>query len=70
MACAACFHAGGMSRMIRARTLPDDLRRRFEARAAMAGMPLSDDRLGEIRRVGEVDRENCRAALADLADFP
>lgn len=56
--------------MIRARTLPDDLRRRFEARVAMAGMPLSDDRLGEIRRVGEVDRENCRAALADLADFP
>ncbi|MBI4563979.1 MAG: hypothetical protein HY716_04705 [Planctomycetes bacterium] len=42
-----------MSAMIQIRNVPDDLHRRLKARAAMAGMSLSDYLLSEIRHVAE-----------------
>ena len=39
-----------MSRMIQIRNVPDDLHRTLKARAAQAGMTLSDYLLAEIRR--------------------
>lgn len=49
-----------MSRMIQIRNVPDALHRRLKARAAMAGMSLSDYLLDEIARVAE------RPTLAEL----
>ncbi len=42
-----------MSAMIQIRNVPDGLHRRLKARAAMAGMSLSDYLLDEIRHVAE-----------------
>jgi plasmid stability protein len=42
-----------MSTMIQIRNVPDDLHRRLKARAAMAGMSLSDYLLKEISAVAE-----------------
>ena len=42
-----------MSRMIQLRHVPDALHRTLKARAAMAGMSLSDYLLAEIRQVAE-----------------
>ena len=42
-----------MSAMIQIRNVPHDLHRRLKARAALAGMTLSDFLLHEIRRVAE-----------------
>ncbi len=42
-----------MSSMIQIRNVPDALHRRLKARAALAGMSLSDYLLDEIRRVAE-----------------
>jgi antitoxin FitA len=42
-----------MSVMIQIRNVPDDLHRRLKARAAMAGMSLSDYLLSEIRQGAE-----------------
>lgn len=39
--------------MIQIRNVPDDLHRRLKARAAMAGMSLSDYLLAEIRRAAD-----------------
>jgi hypothetical protein len=39
--------------MIPTRNVPDTLHRRLKSRAALAGMPLSDHLLGEIRGVAE-----------------
>lgn len=49
-----------MSTMIRIRSVPEELHRRLKARAAMAGVSLSDDLLNEIRRVAE------RPAIGEL----
>lgn len=46
--------------MIQIRNVPDELHRRLKARAALAGMTLSDYLLHEIRRVAE------RPSLAEL----
>ncbi len=51
--CAACFYALHMSAMIQIRNVPDALHRRLKARAALAGMSLSDYLLSEIREVAE-----------------
>ena len=40
-----------MSVMIQIRNVPDDLHRTLKARAAKAGMSLSDYLLDEVRRV-------------------
>ena len=42
-----------MSAMIQIRNVPDVLHRRLKARAALAGMSLSDYLLNEIREVAE-----------------
>ena len=49
-----------MSKMIQVRNVPDEVHRRLKARAAMAGMSLSDYLLKELREV---------AALPTLAEF-
>ncbi|HEV3510515.1 MAG TPA: hypothetical protein VGS05_02355 [Candidatus Sulfotelmatobacter sp.] len=42
-----------MSKMIQLRNVPDALHRRLKARAAMAGMSLSDYLLAEIREIAD-----------------
>ena len=42
-----------MSHMIQVRNVPDSLHRTLKARAAMAGMSLSDYLLNEIRLIAE-----------------
>lgn len=40
-----------MSKMIQLRNVPDSLHRQLKARAAMAGMPLSDYLIREVRKI-------------------
>ncbi len=42
-----------MSKMIQVRNVPDSLHRSLKARAALAGMSLSDYLLAELRRIAE-----------------
>jgi plasmid stability protein len=42
-----------MSRMIQLRNVPDSLHRKLKARAALAGMSLSDYLIAEIRKSAE-----------------
>ena len=42
-----------MSKMIQIRNVPDDLHRTLKARAALAGMSLSDYLLAEARAIAE-----------------
>lgn len=51
-----------MSKMIQLRNVPDVLHRALKARAAMAGMSLSDYLLAEIKQVAE------RPTLAELRE--
>ena len=51
--CYTCNYAQHMSKMIQIRNVPDALHRRLKARAAMAGMSLSDYLLSEIREIAE-----------------
>jgi antitoxin FitA len=51
-----------MSKMIQLRHVPDGLHRSLKARAAMAGMSLSDYLLAEIREIAE------RPTLAELRE--
>jgi plasmid stability protein len=48
-----CCHSLHMSVMIQIRNVPEALHRTLKARAALAGMSLSDYLLDEIRRVAE-----------------
>jgi antitoxin FitA len=50
------------TKMIQLRNVPDTLHRSLKARAAMAGMSLSDYLLSEIREIAE------RPTLAELRD--
>ena len=57
-----------MAKTVQIRNVPDVLHRRLKARAAMAGMSLSDYLLGEIRRVAERPTlDELRARLARRA---
>lgn len=51
-----------MSKMIQLRDVPDALHRHLKARAAMAGMSLSDYLLSEIKEIAE------RPTLAEMRD--
>jgi plasmid stability protein len=51
-----------MSKMIQLRNVPDSLHRTLKARAALAGMSLSDYLLAEIREIAE------RPTLAELRE--
>jgi antitoxin FitA len=55
-----CKYACYMSKMVQLRNVPDALHRLLKARAAMAGMSLSDYLLGEIKEIAE------RPTLAEL----
>jgi antitoxin FitA len=56
-----------MSKMIQLRNVPDSLHRKVKARAAQAGMSLSDYLIEEIRKSAEVPTiEEFRARLARL----
>ena len=48
--------------MIQVRNVPDRLHRELKARAALAGVSLSDFILGELRRVAE------RPTMAEIRD--
>ncbi len=57
-----------MSAMIQIRNVPDALHRRLKARAALAGMSLSDYLLREIREVAEQPTiDEMRARLERLS---
>ena len=60
--CSTCNYASRMSKMIQIRNVPDALHRKLKARAAMAGMSLSDYLLSEIREIAEVP------TLAELSE--
>jgi plasmid stability protein len=47
------MHVAHMSKMIQIRHVPDRLHRRLKARAAAAGLPLSDYLRRELERVGD-----------------
>jgi len=51
--CSTLNYAIHMSKMIQLRNVADTLHRRLKARAAMAGMSLSDYLLSEIKEVAE-----------------
>lgn len=48
-----CKYACNMSKMIQLRNVPDTLHRQLKARAAMAGMSLSDYLLAEITEMAQ-----------------
>ena len=53
-----------MSRMIQLRHVPDSLHRQLKARAAMAGLSLSDYLIREVRKITEFPTaEEMRARL-------
>lgn len=54
------MYVAQMPTMIQLRHVPDDLHRKLKARAAMAGMSLSDYLLREIRDIAE------RPTIAEL----
>ena len=54
--------------MLQIRHVPDDLHRRLKARAALAGMSLSDYALDELRR--SLDRPTRVELLDSLASRP
>ena len=60
--CITCKYANHMPRMIQVRNVPDALHRGLKARAAMAGMSLSDYLLVELREIAE------RPTLSELRD--
>ncbi len=51
-----------MSKMIQLRNVPDALHRRLKARAAMAGMSLSDYLITEVKEIAE------RPTLSELRE--
>lgn len=51
--CYACDYAVRMDRMIQVRNVPESLHRTLKARAASAGMTLSDYLLRELREIAE-----------------
>jgi antitoxin FitA len=46
-------YALSMNKMIQLRNVPEDLHRKLKARAALAGMSLSDYLLAEVKRLAE-----------------
>jgi plasmid stability protein len=60
--CSTLKYAIHMSKMIQLRNVPDTLHRQLKARAAMAGMSLSDYLLAEIKEIAE------RPTLAEMRE--
>jgi len=60
----ACDHLLRMSSMIQIRNVPDELRRKMKARAALEGKSLSEYPLAELQRIAELPTpEEWRARL-------
>lgn len=57
-----------MGRMVQIRNVPEEIHRTLKARAALAGLSLSDYLLAEIRRFAE--RPSREELLERLADLP
>ena len=57
-----CKYVFDMSKMIQLRNVPDALHRSLKARAALAGMSLSDYLLAEVREIAE------RPTLSELRE--
>jgi len=51
--CSTCIYARHMSVMVQIRNVPDPVHRKLKARAALAGMSLSDYLLAELQRAAE-----------------
>jgi plasmid stability protein len=66
--CRTCDIVAGMSKMIQIRNVPDDLHGELKARAAVAGVSLSDFLLAEVRRLSE--RPTRQELLARIAALP
>jgi plasmid stability protein len=49
----ACFYASCMEKTLQIRHVPEDVHRTLKARAALAGMSLSDYLLQELRQLAE-----------------
>ena len=65
--CITCMYAVGMSKMIQLRHVPDDLHRKLKARAALAGLSLSDYLVNEARRLAEHPTiSDLKSRLAEL----
>lgn len=60
--CSTCKYHNYMSKMIQIRNVPDSIHRVLKARAAMAGLSLSDYLLEELRATVE------RPTLAELRE--
>lgn len=60
--CGTCNYAVSMSKMIQIRNVPDRVHATLKSRAALAGQPLTEYLLAEIRRVAE------RPSPAELAE--
>jgi plasmid stability protein len=59
-----------MSKMVQIRNMPDSLHRTLKAKAALAGMSLSDFLLAEMRLVGErPSMEELRARVRSRTKF-
>jgi len=59
-----------MSKMIQLRHVPDALHRRLKARAAMAGLPLSDYLIREVQKIAEQPTmEEMRERLSKRAPY-
>jgi len=56
------MYVGGMSRVIKIHNVPEGMHRILKARAAMAGMSLSDFLLAEMRNLAE------RPTISELRD--
>ncbi len=52
--CATCKYRSHMAKMIQLRHVPDALHRQLKARAALAGLSLSDFLIREVKKVAEV----------------
>ena len=57
-----------MSRVLQIRNLPDEVHRRLESRAALAGMSISDYVLREIERT--LSRPTRAEVFARIAELP
>ena len=65
--CVTCKHVHNMSKMIQIRHVPEALHRALRARAARAGMTLSDYLRGELARaVEQLTPDELRERLASL----
>ena len=66
--CYACFHVLHMATMLQIRNVPDRLHRKLKARAALAGMSMSEYALRELSKA--LERPTRQEVLARLAELP